>query len=91
MTSPQGAVPKRREIFQRTASLWFLFAIVPFVIGFLWLGIVGRTTTLWFHRQRYVPAELEVQAVSYDAGRGSGSKAEMEGVSASAWRWPASM
>ena len=74
---------------QRKASLWFLLAILPFLIGFLWLAIVFRTTGLWLNRQHYLPAELEVQAVSYDAGggtgrggssSGSGRGAEMEGV-----------
>ncbi len=65
---------------QRKASLWFLLAILPFLIAFLWLAIGFRTTGLWLNRQHYLPAELEVQAVSYDAGRGGGRGAEMEGV-----------
>lgn len=71
---------KEAESFQRKASLWFLLAIVPFLIGFLWLAIVFRTTGLWFNRQHYFPAELEVQAVSYDAGRDPGSREDMEGA-----------
>ncbi len=87
--SPRSPSLKKGESLQRKASLWFLLAILQFLIGFLWLAIVFRTTGLWLSRQHYLPAELEVQAVSYDAGggtgrggssSGSGRGAEMEGV-----------
>jgi len=78
--SSQGPASQSGGSFQRKASLWFLLGIVPFLIGFLWLAIVFRTTGLWLNRQHYLPAEFEVQAVSYHAGRGSGSSDQMEGV-----------
>ncbi|MEO8352533.1 MAG: hypothetical protein ABI680_12425 [Chthoniobacteraceae bacterium] len=77
---PESPPSEQTTASQRSAALWFVLAILPFLIGFLWLSNVFRTGALWLHRHDYIPSELEVQTVEYESGESIGSGARLAGV-----------